>query len=186
MQCLALFLMVAMSGFIFTKFIDQMMKIINAFPGVGDPMTEEETKNFMANDNNNLLIRIGLIDERGEPNVIPLAYYFDDTSNKIYINTLKNSKKVHDLRKNNIVAYCIDDAKFPFKGVRGKGVVKIHEDVNHNIPIAKRFIMKNIGSLDDPNAKWLLTEMEKGNEVILEIAPSYYSTWRSAVPVPVK
>jgi hypothetical protein len=36
--------------------------------------------------NNNLLIRIGLIDEKGEPNVVPLAYYFDDTSNKIYIN----------------------------------------------------------------------------------------------------
>jgi hypothetical protein len=25
--------------------------------------------------------------------------------------------------------YCIDDPKFPFKGVRGKGTVKIHEDV---------------------------------------------------------
>jgi nitroimidazol reductase NimA-like FMN-containing flavoprotein (pyridoxamine 5'-phosphate oxidase superfamily) len=62
-----------------------MMKIINAFPGMGDPMTEEETKNFMANNNNDLLVRIGLIDEKGEPNVIPLAYYFDDTSNKIYI-----------------------------------------------------------------------------------------------------
>ena len=48
------------------------MKIINAFPGMGDPMTEEETKNFMANNDNNLLIRVGLIDEKGEPNVIPL------------------------------------------------------------------------------------------------------------------
>jgi len=43
--------------------------------------------------------------------------------------------------------------------------------------------MKNIGTLDDPNAKWLLTEIEKGNEVILEITPSYYSTWRTAIPV---
>ncbi len=50
-----------------------MMKIINAFPGMGDPMTEEETKNFMSNRDNSLLIRIGLIDEKGEPNVIPLA-----------------------------------------------------------------------------------------------------------------
>jgi nitroimidazol reductase NimA-like FMN-containing flavoprotein (pyridoxamine 5'-phosphate oxidase superfamily) len=88
------------------------MKIINAFPGVGEPMTEEETKNFMANNDNSLLIRLGIIDEKGEPNVIPLAYYYDDTSNKIYINTL------HSLRKNNIIAYCIDDPKFPFKGVR--------------------------------------------------------------------
>jgi hypothetical protein len=73
--------------------------------------------------------------------------------------------------------------KFPFKGVSGKGTVKIHEDVNHNIDLAKKFIMKNIGSLDDPNGKWLLGGIEKGNEVILEITPKYYSTWRTAVPV---
>jgi general stress protein 26 len=159
-----------------------MMKIINAFPGVGEPMNEEETKNFMANNDNTLLVRIGIIDEKGEANVIPLAYYFDSAINKIYINTLKTTKKVQSLRKNSVIAYCIDDPKFPFKGVRGKGTVKIHEDVSHNIDIAKKFIMKNIGSLDDPNAKWLLNEIENGNEVILEITPKYYSTWRAAVP----
>jgi nitroimidazol reductase NimA-like FMN-containing flavoprotein (pyridoxamine 5'-phosphate oxidase superfamily) len=67
-------------------------------------MTEEETKNFMSNNNNNLLVRIGLIDEKDEPNVVPLAYYFDDTSNKIYINTLKTTKKVPNLRKRNIIS----------------------------------------------------------------------------------
>jgi nitroimidazol reductase NimA-like FMN-containing flavoprotein (pyridoxamine 5'-phosphate oxidase superfamily) len=159
-----------------------MMKIINAFPGMGDPMTEDETKNFMADSNNNLLIRIGIIDEKGEPNVIPLAYYFDDMSNKIYITTLKTSKKVYDLRKKNIIAYCIDDPTPPYKGVRGKGRVKIIEDINHNIQIVKKFITKRIGSQDHPIAKWLLTETENGNEVILEIKPSYYSTWRSAIP----
>lgn len=159
-----------------------MMKIINAFRGTGDPMTEEETENFMANNNNNLLIRIGLIDEKGEPNVFPTGYYFEDIFNKIYITTHKTSKKVNNLRKKNIIAYCIDDPSPPFKGVRGKGIVKIHEDVNHNIPIAKKFMMKSVGSLEHPTAKWLLSEIEKGNEVILEIAPSYYSTWRSAIP----
>ena len=88
---------------------------------VSEPMTEEETRNFMANNNNILLVRIVLIDEKGEPNVVPLAYYFDDVTNKIYINTLKTTKKDHSLRKNNVIAYCIDDPKFPFKGVRGKG-----------------------------------------------------------------
>jgi hypothetical protein len=38
------------------------MKIINAFPGVGEPMSEEETKNFMANSDNNLLVRVGIIE----------------------------------------------------------------------------------------------------------------------------
>ena len=158
------------------------MKIINAFPGVGEPMTEEETKNFMANNGSNLLVRVGIIDEKGEPNVIPLAYYFDTATNKIYINTLKTTKKVHSLRKNNVIAYCIDDPKFPFRGVRGKGTVKIHEDVSYNIGIAKKFITKNFGSMENPNARWLLTRIENGNEVILEITPSYYSTWRSAIP----
>lgn len=161
-----------------------MMKIINAYPGSpNEPMTEEETRNFMTNKDNNLLIHVGLIDEKGEPNVIHLAYYFDDISNKIYINTLKATKKVRDLRRNSIIAYCIDDPKFPFKRVRGKARVKIHEDVDHNIPIAKKFVMKSIGSLDHPIAKWLLTQIENGDEVILEITPSYYSTWRSAVPM---
>jgi len=63
----------------------------------------------------------------------------------------------------NVIADCIDDPKSPSKGVRGKGIVKIHEDVSHNIHIAKKFIMKNIRTLDDPNALWLLTEIENGN-----------------------
>jgi hypothetical protein len=30
-------------------------------------------------------------------------------------------------------------------------------------------MMKSVGSLDHPTAKWLLSEIEKGNELILEI-----------------
>jgi hypothetical protein len=37
--------------------------------------------------------------------------------------------------------------------------------------------MRAIGSLEDPTAIWLLSETENGNEVVLEISPSYYSTW---------
>jgi uncharacterized pyridoxamine 5'-phosphate oxidase family protein len=159
-----------------------MMKVINAHPGISNPMTEQETKNFLADDNNKLLARIGFIDEKGEPNVIPTGYYFDSVSNKIYITTHQASKKVNNLRKNNVIAFCVDDPIPPFKGVRGKGIVRIHEDVSHNISIAKKFMMKRVGSIDHPNAKWLLSEIEKGNEIILEITPSYYSTWQSAIP----
>jgi nitroimidazol reductase NimA-like FMN-containing flavoprotein (pyridoxamine 5'-phosphate oxidase superfamily) len=157
------------------------MKIINAHPGMSEPMTGDETKEFMANNNNRLLIRVGLIDEKGEPKVTPLAYYFDDTNNKIYITTLR-TKKVDNLRKKNIIGYCIDDQSPPYKGVQGKATVKILEDIDTNIPLAKKLKMKLTGSLDNPIAKWLLTEVEKGNEVILEITPKYFSTWRSAMP----
>lgn len=100
-------------------------------------MTEEEVKSFMANNDNNLLIRLGIIDEKGEPNVAPLAYYYDDVSNSIYFTTRVTTKKVSSVIRRNIVGYCIDDPNPPFKGVRGKGIVRIHEDVAYNITIAK-------------------------------------------------
>jgi uncharacterized pyridoxamine 5'-phosphate oxidase family protein len=140
------------------------------------PMTEEDAKNFMANNNGNLLIHISIVDQKGEPNVTPTAYYFDKDSNKIYIATQKSSKKVHNLRRRNIIYYCIDPNP-PYKGVRGKGKVKIHEDINHNMPIIEKIIIRSTGNLEHPMAKLALSEMEKRNEIILEITPSYYSTW---------
>jgi Pyridoxamine 5'-phosphate oxidase len=117
-------------------FINTIGEIINAYPGMGEPKTEE-VKRFIANNDNNLLIRLDISDEKGEPNIAPLAYYYDDVSNSIYFTTRVNTKKVSSLRRRNIVGYCIDDPNPPFKGVRGKGIVKIHEDVTYNITITK-------------------------------------------------
>jgi uncharacterized pyridoxamine 5'-phosphate oxidase family protein len=104
------------------------------------------------------------------------VYYFDKDSNKIYIATQKSSKKIDNLRRKNIISYCIDDTNPPYKGVRGKGKVKIHEDINHNRPMIEKIFIRSTGSLEHPMAKWVLSEMEKGNDIILEIMPSYYST----------
>ena len=157
------------------------MKIINAQPGMSQPMTEDETKNFMAN-NNNLLMHIGTIDDLGEPNVIVTAFYFDNSTYKIYITTQKNSKKVEHLKNKNTIGFSVDDPNPPFKGVRGKGTVKILENVNQNIALAKKIMTKVTGSLDNPISKWLMSEVGKGNEIILEITPRYFSTWRRAIP----
>lgn len=159
-----------------------MMKIISAHSALSEPMTEDETRNFMANNTNKLLMHIGTIDDKGEPNVTVTAFYFDQPSEKIYVTTLKNSKKVQHLKNRNIISYCIDDPNVPYKGVRGKGTVKFLEDIQQNIPLAKKFMMNVTGSLDNPIAKWLLREVEKGDEIILEITPRYFSTWRSAIP----
>ena len=138
-------------------------------------MNEKESKDFL--ENKDLLIHIGTVDEKGEPFVTPTVYYFDRDSDKIYITTQKNSKKVNNLRKKNSIYFCIDDPTLPYKGVRGKATVKIHEDINYNLSIIKKILMRAVGSLDDPTSKWLLSDAESGNEVVLEITPSYYSTW---------
>jgi hypothetical protein len=71
----------------------------------------------------------------------------------------------------------VDDPNLPYKGVRGKGKVKIHEDINHNMPIAEKIIVKYLGSLAHPMATSLIGSIKDGDSVILEITPSYYSTW---------
>jgi hypothetical protein len=57
------------------------MKVVNAIPGMANPMTEEERKDFLANGKNKLLARIEFIDEKGEPNIIPAGCYLDGEPN---------------------------------------------------------------------------------------------------------
>jgi nitroimidazol reductase NimA-like FMN-containing flavoprotein (pyridoxamine 5'-phosphate oxidase superfamily) len=151
-----------------------MVRVINADPQMGTSMTEHEAKEFMTK---RTILHIGTIDNKGESNVTPVGYYFDSDSNKIYITTHKNSKKVRNLSNNKIVSFCIDDSNPPYKGVRGKGEVSIHEEIDYNRLIAEKLLMRSLGSLEHPTSKWLLGEIEKGNEIVLEISPRYYSTW---------
>ena len=130
------------------------MKIINA-QAVSETMTEEETKNFLANNTNNLLMRMGTIDGKGEPNVTVTAFYFDEPSEKFFVATQKNSKKVQHLKNRNTISYCIDDPNPPYTGARGKGTVKFLVDIQENIPLATKYLTKLTGSLDNTFAKGL-------------------------------
>lgn len=149
------------------------MKVLNASPGFGSPMTEEEVTNFLSASKLNLLL--GTVDEKGDPNVHPTWYLF--YNNKIYVETSKSSKKVENIKRKNTVYFCIDDETIPYKGVRGKGTVRISEDVNANVPIAERIMIKYTGSLDNKVAMFLMDAVKSGLSVILEITSSYYSTW---------
>ncbi|MGH9952491.1 MAG: pyridoxamine 5'-phosphate oxidase family protein [Nitrososphaeraceae archaeon] len=53
------------------------------------------------------IFHIGTIDVKGESNVTPIGYYFDNDSNKIYIPTHKNSKKVKYLNNKKTISFCI-------------------------------------------------------------------------------
>ena len=83
------------------------MKIINA-QAMSETMTEEETKNFLVNNANNLLMRIGTIDGKGEPNVTVTAFYFDGHLKKSLSSPKKILKKFEHLKNRNIISDCID------------------------------------------------------------------------------
>ncbi|MGZ5484755.1 MAG: pyridoxamine 5'-phosphate oxidase family protein [Nitrososphaeraceae archaeon] len=151
------------------------MKILNAGPGFSQPMTEDETISFLTSGRRN--IYIASLDEKNEPNIHPVWYYFDSTNQKFYIETSKDSKKKKNLENNKIVYFCVDEPNIPYKGVRGKAKVDIIQDIDSIVPICERNMKKYLGSLEHPMAKELVNLAKRGESVAIEISPLYFSTW---------
>ena len=152
-----------------------MLRILNASPGFGAPLSEQEIKAFLSSKVLN--VHLGTVDENGHANIHPAWYYYDPSKDKIYVETGRLSKKRDNLKKNDTIYFCIDDQNPPYKGVRGKGTVKIYEDINFNVPIAEKIHIRYLGSLENPISKSLIDAVKKGQSVVLEISPRYYSTW---------
>jgi len=51
----------------------------------------------------------------------------------IYVDVGNQSKKMENLWRNDTIYFCIDDPSPPYKGVRDKSGVKVHEDVKFDI-----------------------------------------------------
>lgn len=152
------------------------LKIIDASePEFGGPMTEDEVRNFLINSKKN--VHISTLDEKGEPNIHPVWYYFDNDNDKIYVESGKTSRKTQNLRRNKIIYYCIDDDNIPYKGVRGKGTVRISEDTNYNLPIVEKIVVKYLGSVGHPVSQFLLNSVRNGDSALLEITPRFCATW---------
>lgn len=151
------------------------MRILNASPGFGVQLDEKEIKTFLTN--NKLNLHLGTVDEEHYPNIHPTWYIYDTSKDAIFIETSKDSKKINNLKKNDKIYFCIDDGNPPYKGIRGKGRVRILTKPDTNLPIAEKIMLKYLGSTGHPMAKVLLENVRNGNSVVLEITPKYYSTW---------
>ena len=111
------------------------MKILNASePGLGSSMSEKETRDFLSNTK--LFARLGTIDEKTDPNVHPVWYYFDNE--RIYFQTGKNSKKLRNIKKRNNIYFCIDQTNLPYKRVSDQqlmgGIYSLNEQETTNFP----------------------------------------------------
>jgi hypothetical protein len=91
--------------------------------------------------------------------------------------TGKQSKKLENLAKNELIYFCIDDPNSPYKGVRGKGSVKIFDDINVIVLIAQKIALRYLGSLEHPISHEFIERSQDGQGIALEISPKYYSTW---------
>jgi nitroimidazol reductase NimA-like FMN-containing flavoprotein (pyridoxamine 5'-phosphate oxidase superfamily) len=153
------------------------MKVVNAtyeIPG----MTREEAERFLESKLN---LQIATIDEKGEPNIQPVWFYYDKDQGKLLITTSKLAKKTQNLRRRPTIYFSIDhenyDENIPPKGVKGKGTATIVEDPDRIVPQADRISMKYLGTLDHPVAKMITDSAMKGEIVLVEINPKFFSTW---------
>jgi PPOX class probable F420-dependent enzyme len=151
------------------------MKVIQALPGMPNPVTEAEVGRFLESKLN---IQLATIDEDGYPIIQPVWFHYDSDSGKIYTGTQKATRKVQNLKRNpDRVYFSIDDENFPYKGVKGRGVATISEDRDKNLKIVEKINLKYLGTLEHPLAKMLMDNTRNGTEVVVEITPIFFSAW---------
>ena len=149
------------------------MKIITATTET-PVITKKEVERFLGTK---LMLQMSTIDEKGEPNIQPVWFYYDTNREKLLVTTAKISKKTKNLLKKPILYFSIDDENFPYKGVKGKGSVTIIEDPDRTVLEGEKISLKYLGTLEHPIAKMITEHSKKGDNVVIEINPKFFSTW---------
>jgi general stress protein 26 len=139
------------------------------------PVTEAEVNEFLESKLN---IQIATVDQNGYPTIQPLWFVYDKESGKLYAGTQKMTKKIQNIRRNpDKIYFSVDDENYPYRGVKGKAVARISEEVQENLSIVKKINMKYLGTLDHPLAKMIIENTGNGTEVVIEIIPKFFSAW---------
>jgi nitroimidazol reductase NimA-like FMN-containing flavoprotein (pyridoxamine 5'-phosphate oxidase superfamily) len=149
------------------------MKVIQAaseIPG----MTKGEVDRFLESKLN---LQLATIDEQGWPNIHPVWFYYDKNEEKLLITTSKLAKKAQNLRDKPNVYFSIDDETSAPKGVKGRGTVTIIEDQSKTVSAGDKTSIKYLGTLDHPVAKMITDGAKKGEVILIEISPKFFSTW---------
>jgi nitroimidazol reductase NimA-like FMN-containing flavoprotein (pyridoxamine 5'-phosphate oxidase superfamily) len=148
------------------------MKVIQAtseIPG----MTKGEVDRFLESKLN---LQLATIDGRGWPNIHPVWFYYDKNEEKLLITTSKLAKKAQNLRDKPNVYFSIDDETSAPKGVKGRGTVTIIEDPSKTVSAGDKTSIKYLGTLDHPVAKMITDGAKKGEVILIEISPKFFST----------
>jgi general stress protein 26 len=108
----------------------------------------------------------------------PTWFLYNNKESKIYTATQKMAKKVQNIRRNpDKIYFSIDDENYPYKGVKGRAVATISEDIQKNLPIVEKIDIKYLGTLEHPLANMIIKNTRSGTEVVIEITPKFFSAW---------
>jgi general stress protein 26 len=120
-------------------------------------MTMEEAERFLESKLN---LQLATIDSKGDPNIQPVWFHYDKNKEKLFIMTGKNTKKSQNVRESPIIYFCIEDGNSPYKGVKGKGIVTIYDNLQTVVSLSNKMIIKYLGTLDNQWQRLLVNALK--------------------------
>jgi general stress protein 26 len=121
-------------------------------------MTPEELEEFLRTERT---VRVGTVSPDGEPHVSPLWFVWHDGS--MYFNSLKRSRRAHDVERGSRVSACVD-AGHEYAELRGAILYGVIEDAGDVPDIRQMFGDKYWGGIEIPEVKshrWLVLRPDK-------------------------
>ena len=148
------------------------MKNFEGEKGIG--MSEGEARDFLTQSKSTLIL--GTTNADGTPMIHPVWYYFDTAKTKLYFYTEPALKKATNVKRISQVYFDVDSDKWPYKGVKGKGIARIMtvkgEAISQGAKILSKYVKKG-----QPMIKSVLEKIKSGGYVVFEITPAYFTSW---------
>jgi nitroimidazol reductase NimA-like FMN-containing flavoprotein (pyridoxamine 5'-phosphate oxidase superfamily) len=150
----------------------RLRRAIKEYPA----LTKEEIDEFLKSPR---LMRLAVIDSKGEANVTPVWYLWED--DRFYITSQTDKKKYIDVQRNPRVGFSIDiyepEKNYLARGVHGKGYAHVVHDKEEISRRDRQLILKYTGDLENPKAKELLAIP---NVCLIVVEPTELGTWDSS------
>jgi nitroimidazol reductase NimA-like FMN-containing flavoprotein (pyridoxamine 5'-phosphate oxidase superfamily) len=140
--------------------------------GIG--MSEREARRFLTQSKSTLLL--GTTNADRTPMIHPVWYYFDSARTKLYFYTEPALKKAANIKERNQVYFDVDSDKWPYKGVKGRGRARILSAKKQAVSWGARILSKYVKK-GQPMRNSVLEKIKSGGYVVIEIAPSYFTSW---------
>jgi len=148
------------------------MKMFEGEKGIG--MTEAEAREFLEKSRSTLIL--GTSNPDGTPMVHPVWYYFDSATSKLFIYTEPGLRKAKNIGERKQVYFDVDDDRWPYRGVKGKGNARVIADLEESLSRASVILTKYVKA-GQPMIGSVLEKVKTGGYVVIEITPSYFTSW---------
>jgi nitroimidazol reductase NimA-like FMN-containing flavoprotein (pyridoxamine 5'-phosphate oxidase superfamily) len=135
----------------------------------GENLITEEIARYLSEIK--IPIRLACITDTGWPLVTSLWFVF--MNQKLYCSTQRTAKVIEFLSQNPRCGFEVASDQPPYRGVRGKGRVKLSEEMGPKVlrTLMDRYYIKKDSTL----GKFLLSNLD--NETAIEIEPIRIFTW---------